>query len=60
MLYISSKTECFSYKSECGMMHIKPFKEELAWATYKPLRVISNIMLFKEAIPVRNYRIEQF
>ena len=54
MLYISSKTECFSYKSECGMMHIKPFKEELAWATYKPLRVISNIMLFKEAIPVRN------
>ena len=25
-LYISSKTECFSYKGGCGMMHIKAFK----------------------------------
>ena len=39
-LYISNKTEHFSYKGGCGMhgrTRIETFKEELAWATDKQL-----------------------
>ena len=38
--------EGFSYKGGCDKhirTHIKPFKEELAWAVDKQLRVISTI-----------------
>ena len=35
-------------------------KEELAWTTHKQLQVMSNIMLFKTVIPIKNYRIEPF
>ena len=53
--YISNKTKRFSYKGGCGVRgHTRILKEELAWATYKWLRVISNIMLFKTVIPLRN------
>ena len=55
--YISNRTKRFSFKGGRGMhgcTRIKVFKEELAWATYKWLRVISNIMLFKTVIPLRN------
>ena len=31
-LYLSDKTEHFSYKSECGMTLIETFKEELDWS----------------------------
>ena len=47
----------FSYKGGCGVRgftHIEAIKEELAWATDKRLQVISNIMLFKTVIPLRN------
>ena len=40
--------ECFSYKCGCsvhGHMHIKAFKEVLAWAIDKRLQDISNKML---------------
>ena len=30
-LYISHKTECFSYKGECGVHVLRCLKEELAW-----------------------------
>ena len=37
------------------VVHLSRFlKEELAWATDKQLRVISNIMTFKVTIPLRN------
>ena len=57
--YISNKTKCFSYKGGCGVrgrtVHVsRCLKEELAWATYKRFQVISNIMLFKTVIPLRN------
>ena len=48
--------EHFSYKSGCGMcgcMNIET-QQELAWTTDKWLRVISNVMLFKITIPLRN------
>ena len=32
--FISNKTEHFSYKDGCGMIGIKVFKKELAWAPY--------------------------
>ena len=36
-------------------VHIsKHLKEDLAWAIYKRLQVISNKMLFKTDIPLRN------
>ena len=41
-------------------MCIDVLKEELAWATDKLLRVISNIMLFKTVIPLRNQRTKPF
>ena len=46
--------EHFSYKDGCGMTHIDAFKEEVVLTTYKWLRVISNTMLFKTVMPVRN------
>ena len=51
---MSSETEHFSYKGGCGMIHIKAFKRRASLATYKRLHVISNIMLFKTVMPVRN------
>ena len=56
-LPISNKMKRFSYKGGCGVhgsSRIEAFKEKLAWATYRRLRVISNIMLFKTVIPLRN------
>ena len=52
--YISNKTKHFSYKGVRGRACIEVLKEELACPTYKQLRVISNIMLFKTVIPLRN------
>ena len=55
-LYMSNKTEHFSYKGGCcmcGCAHIKAFKEDLAWAKGIRLWVISNIMLFKTVILLR-------
>ena len=56
-LYISNKTEYFSYKGVCGVSVSvcvsKHLKEELTWATDKQLQVISN-MLFKIVTPLRN------
>ena len=49
--------ERFSYKGGCGLcecLRIEVFKEELAWAIDKRLRVVSNKMLFKTVIPLRN------
>ena len=46
--------EHFSNKTGCGVMHIETFKKELTWAIDKGLRVISNIMLFKTVITLRN------
>ena len=50
-LYISNKTEHFSCKGGCvvcvGVHVLRHFKEELAWATDKWLRIMSNVMLFK-------------
>ena len=49
--YISNKTKHFSYKGGCGVSGrtcIEAFKEELAWSTYKRLRVISNTMFLKQ------------
>ena len=54
---MSNKTERFSYKGGCGVhgLHVlSRLKGELAWATDKRLQVISNIMLFKTVIPLRN------
>ena len=39
---------------------LRRLKQELAWATDKQLRVISNILLFKTLIPLRNLRIKPF
>ena len=50
-------TEYFNYKDGCGIcecIHIEAFKKALAWVTGKQLWVISNIMLFKAIIPLRN------
>ena len=47
-LYISNKMECFSYEGVCnihGYTHIETFKQELAWATDKLLRIIAVICL---------------
>ena len=37
-----------------GVHILRHLKEELAWAIDKQLQVISNIMLFKTVIPLRN------
>ena len=46
--------KCFSYKGGCGVHVSKRLKEELAWAIDKRLWVISNKMLFKTVIPLRD------
>ena len=49
--------EHFSYKGGFGApehTRIKTFKEELAWVIDKRLWAISNKMLFKTVIPLRN------
>ena len=50
--------ECFTYRDGCGVrehMHIEAFEEEeLAWVIDKRLWVISNKMLFKTVVPLRN------
>ena len=54
---MSNKTERLSYKGGCGMHGhniLRQLTEELAWATDKQLQVISNIMLFKTVISLRN------
>ena len=56
-MYVSNKMECFTYKGGCGMhghTHIKVFERRVAWATDKRLQAISNIMLFKTVMPLRN------
>ena len=52
--FISNKMEHFSNNNGCGVMCTRHLKEELAWAIDKQLQVISNIMLFKTVIPLRN------
>ena len=37
-----------------GVHVLRHLKEELAWATDKWFQVISNIMLFKTVVPLRN------
>ena len=45
----------------CVGIHVsRLLKEELACATDKRHQVISNIMLFKTVIPLRNQRIKSF
>ena len=52
---ISNKAKRFNYKGGYGVRsRIKALKEELALATYRRLWVISNRMLFKTVIPLRN------
>ena len=49
--------EHFSIKVGVAYMNVcvsKQLKEELAWAIDKWLRVISNKMLFKTVVPLRN------
>ena len=57
-LYISNKMEHFGHKGGCGYVNIirvlRPLKEELAWATNKQLKVVSNKMFFKTIIPLKN------
>ena len=53
--YVSNKTEYFSYKGVCGIHGytvLRQLKEELTRATDKWLQIISNIMLFKTAMPL--------
>ena len=55
--YISNKTNTSVIK--VGMVRVgvhisRRLKEERAWATYKRFQVISNIVLFKTVIPLRN------
>ena len=48
-LYISNKTERFNYKGGCdvrGRTRIGRLKQELAWATDKWLRIVSNIYYY--------------
>ena len=49
--------ECFSYKGGCGVCDLRVsrrLKEKLAWVIDKWLRAISNKMLFKIVVPLRN------
>ena len=41
-----------------GVHVSRRLKEELAWATDKRVQVISNIMLFKSIIALRNQKIK--
>ena len=50
--------ERLQLKGGCGICectYIDALKEELAWAIDKQLQVISNKMLLKTVIPLRNY-----
>ena len=49
-LYISIKSEHFSYKSGCGMMRIEAFKRRAGLGYKQTVWVISSIMLFKTVI----------
>ena len=53
-LYISHKTEHFSYKNGCGVCVLGYLKEELTLAIDKWFQFISNIMLLETVIPLRN------
>ena len=46
--------EPFSYKGGYEVTHIEHLKEEFALATHEWLWVISNTMLCKTVMPVRN------
>ena len=50
MEHLSYKDVCDISGSSMHLIHLK----ELAWATDKWLRVISNMMLFKTVISLRN------
>ena len=57
----SQSTSVIKVGVACVGIHIsRQLKEELTWATDKQLKVISNIMLFKKVIPLRNLRIKLF
>ena len=46
---------------EVGVVRISILlKEKVAWATDKWIRIISNIMLYKTVMTLRNYRIQPF
>ena len=54
---MSNKAECFGIKVGATYVKgcvLKQLKEELVWAVYKRLQVISNKMLFKTVTPLRN------
>ena len=54
---MSNKMERFSYKvcgAYVGVCVSRYLKEKVVWAKDKQLRVISNIMLCKMVIPLRN------
>ena len=51
---MSKKTEHCCHEGGYGMCVSRNLKEELAWAKDKLFRIISNIMLFKTVIPLRN------
>ena len=55
--YVSNKMERSVTKvgvASMGLHVLKCLKEGLAWATDKQPQIISNIMLFKTVIPLRN------
>ena len=43
-----------------GVSLLRHLKQELTWATDERLRIISNTMLFKAIISLRNLRIKPF
>ena len=45
LVYVSNKTECFSYKGGCGLHALRYLKQKLAWTTNKWSWFISNVML---------------
>ena len=56
-LYFSNKMELFSIKVDVAYVNVsvsKQLKEKLAWAIDKRLQIITNKMLFKTVIPLRN------
>ena len=46
--------EHFCYRGRCGISESKSSKEELAWVTDKWFQFLSNVMLLKTVIPLRN------
>ena len=61
-LYIHAKvTRWNASVIEVGVVQIsRLLKEKVAWATDKWIRIISNIMLYKTVMPLKNYRIQPF